>query len=679
MWQPESGPVRPHPRARAAQLCAVLAAVVLGSGACTEDTLYPDDEVFGPGLTLAPHVVSVTATAPQTMEVTDIGQVEVKARTREGASPIAEIGATVLVKDTLGAVITAFPLERHAASPAIMPLPVPEALKDQEKLPLRVTFEVHAFALTASGVCVAAVESRNQQLPCGEFQGVRVAMDSTGTKITTGQQVRVALVPGRTVLIPGGATRIGDLVVDPRTRRAFLSNRTAHRVEVLEFGEDLGEMSFRDGVRVGAEPWGMALDTSGTQLIVANSGGINISFVDTESLAEDTRRRFQIPRVRLYQIREVVVDSASGQTASTLEYFTYADRPQFVAQDRRGRLLYSAISTEAAPIGTIRVADRQPGWSTWNARFLFAEGLLASTPPTSNRAIEAAGDDDFAIANVDSMTLEFIQSGPFAGATGRVTIFDHRPGTLPSDPAHLIRNAVPLPVADAIQDIWNQGSDVLAYPKHNWNVPETVQMADTTFVAVSEDHRFVAFAEGASAATGRVVIWGAAETGDGTLSRVDDVADILNNTSDQLTGIALNRDGTLGMARGKDATYFFGRDLRLQGLARSDAPGGIGAALRPNSSGSNPTLAFVGTGRNSVQIVETTHYRVVGEVPIRDAITGPLRVIAHGPGATPCPDSLSELAGATDSCVVARVFGVTSTSGVVAVDIFRKHLNGQLP
>jgi hypothetical protein len=166
------------------------------------------------------------------------------------------------------------------------------------------------------------------------------------------------------------------------------------------------------------------------------------------------------------------------------------------------------------------------------------------------------------------------------------------------------------------------------------------------------------------------VLWGAADVGDGSLSRVDDISDIVNNTSDRITGIDLNQDGSLGVARGAAATYFFGNDLRLQGLSRSGQPGGAGAALRRGVTGGG-NLAFVGTGRNSILVVETTHYTVIGEVPIRDNIVGPLRAAPPVAGQTPCPADFTQ---ATRDCVVARVYGVTSGGGVVIVDVFGQNI-----
>ena len=45
-----------------------------------------------------------------------------------------------------------------------------------------------------------------------------------------------------------------------------------------------------------------------------------------------------------------------------LVFYDFSDRPQFIAQDAAGRLLYSTRPTSAANTGTVRVVTNQPGW-----------------------------------------------------------------------------------------------------------------------------------------------------------------------------------------------------------------------------------------------------------------------------------------------------------------------------
>lgn len=465
---------------------------------------------------------------------------------------------------------------------------------------------------------------------------------------------------GELVTIPGIGT-IADLLVDPASQRVFLSNLGQHRLEVLA----LDALQFQADVRVGSQPWGLALNLTGDTIIVANSGGTNVSFVPTATLTEDVARRFDLPRVTLYDY-SISEGEDGGGGVITLGFHNYVDRPLQVVQDYRGRLVYSALSSEAMPIGTIRVVERKPGWEAWDTRLLFPCCLLTTNQAPTNRATQPADSAAFAIANVDSISLEVIHQPPFAGATGNVIIWDHLPGSLPGSPGRSIQTP-PLPMDSAIKHIYNQGSDIIAYPGAAWNVPAASAMADTTYVAVSGDRRWVAFGELPASAPGRVILWSAA---DSALSRVEDIQDMLNNSADRISGIALNQNGSLGVARGGENTYFFGSDLRLQGSTRASAAGGRGAGLLQGGT-TNRTFAFEPTGQATLRVLETTHYTVAAEIGLREAITGPFRVGPARPGTDACPANFRD---GPPTCVVATVYGVTSQRRLHVVDVLHSDI-----
>lgn len=470
--------------------------------------------------------------------------------------------------------------------------------------------------------------------------------------------------PGRGDLVDiPGIGIIADLLVDPITQRVFMSNLGQHRIEVL----DLAALEFQNAVSVGSQPWGLALNRTGDTLIVANSGGTNVSFVPTSTLQENLAQRFDLPRVTLYDYQE---SEEEGTVTITLEFHNYVDRPQYIAQDFRGRLLYSAISTAAMPVGTIRVAEWKPGWEAWDARLLFPCCALTTNQAPTNRAVRPmpldSADLSFAIANVDSISIEMEHVPPFAGATGNVIIWDHIPGSLPGSPGRNIQTE-PLPIVAAIHDIYDQGSDIIVYPGARWNVPQASAMADTTFVAISGDRQWVAFGELPAAEPGRVIMWSAA---DSALSRVEDIQDMLNNSSDRIFGVELNQNGSLGVARGEQNTYFFGSDLRLQGLTPGSAAGGRGAGFRQGAS-TNRTLAFEPTAQGSLRVLETTHYTVVAEFNLREAITGPFRVGPPRPGTDACPADFRQ---GSPECVVATVYGVTSQRRLHVADVLHSDI-----
>lgn len=81
------------------------------------------------------------------------------------------------------------------------------------------------------------------------------------------------------------------------------------------------------------------------------------------------------------------------------------------------------------------------------------------------------------------------------------------------------------------------------------------------------------------------------------------------------------------------------------------------------------TLAFVGTGRRTVRIIDTVHFRQVGEIEIRDNIVGPLKSalpFAEDNAGLACPGS--------PACVVVKLYGITDSGGVVVVDVREKDI-----
>jgi hypothetical protein len=448
--------------------------------------------------------------------------------------------------------------------------------------------------------------------------------------------VTVTSVDGRTIPVGAGAPQIGDLRVHTQSQRLFASNVTNHTIEVLGLTNPVSGFS-PNPVNVGSRPWGLSFNTTEDHLIVANSGGTNMSFVSLSNLQE---QRVAVPRINLYQ-----------WTGDRLEYFNYVDRPLHLAQDATGRILYSAASSEVSPIGTIRAFEQHPQTRLWEARFLFPEGLLVNTPPVENRAVVPGGGA--AIAHVDSMEVVMVEYAPGLRAlTGEVIIFDHPPGqpnnSRASPPLRFVTAAERAAAVAYMRSTMQ--SDIVLYEGYSWNLPGSAEMADPTFVEASGNRQFVLFGEGAPGRISRVVLWSVVNP---SLTRVEDIRDMLNNSSDRINAIALNHTGTLGAARGEQGVYFFDNHLRLQGTAGNGAlAGGAGIAFAPGQL----QYVIAGTGRRTLQLIEPHNYRVVAEVPIRSNVTGALR-------AAPCA------AGADPGCL-ATVYAVTA-DGIVIVNIPR--------
>ena len=368
-------------------------------------------------------------------------------------------------------------------------------------------------------------------------------------------------------------------------------------------------------------------------------------------------------------------ESRSGRNKLTVPPPGFSDRPQFMAVDSTGRVLFSTKTTELGDFGTIRqafVPDDQgrPTEVRPEVKLFFEHGALASSA------------DFVAIGNVDNVVI-------VPGADGdEVIIFDHVPG-FPNDTI----SGRPALIEDALVDLAAVGSDVVS--GRGRFVVANLGFSDTTFVTTSGDGGWALFGEGVEE-VGRLVMY---EAGRDRISKVIEVHDLMTNASETVRGIGLNYDGTLGVARGFQA-YFFTTDLRLQGVAAlhplhanaQSLTNFLNGEYRPDTH-----LAFVGTGERTIDIIDTFNFGRNGRLFIRDIIQGPLRAVLpfaednaglecqaipvadqtgtfignaiqifeNGNFATPYPpDGLTE-----DACIVVKLFGVTDTGGVVVVDV----------
>src|SRR5690606_38019522 len=137
--------------------------------------------------------------------------------------------------------------------------------------------------------------------------------------------------------------------------------------------------------------------------------------------------RVQTPNSVLFEIH--VTRGNDGLQRPNVTFFDFSDRPQFLAQDAQGRLLYSTRPTSAAQRGTIRIADRQPGWAATEVKLLLSDRVFESDTTR------------FAVAHVDSM-----RAFHFPNGDDRIIIYDHAPGF----PTQIVSSGL-LPVRDALQ------------------------------------------------------------------------------------------------------------------------------------------------------------------------------------------------------------------------------------
>ena len=565
---------------------------------------------------------------------------------------------------------------------------------DELSLPDSLAFEFTGWAVDGDGNCAAAVEEGTpMSLPCSTLTGGEIVADGR-----QGFNVNRTIASGRTVELPRGGL-IMDAVVDTLRRNLLLTNMEQNRVEVFRLDTE----EFGDAIGVGSEPWGMSLDRSGDRLLVANSGGANLSVVDLETEAELENERFFTPDVVIFDLQQEEGDAGVQFRVFPFprpESPSFSDRPQYIAVDSIGNYIFSTRTTQVGDIGTARKA-------------YFPEGADRSeTKLFVEHGDNSESEDFWAFAHIDSIGVGFDEVSPGVFYAG-LTLFDHMPGF----PDQVIQATANILETDPVENAWgrlrDQGSDIFVESAVRWNIP-SFGFADTTYVTASGDRGWVLIGEGGTSPTGRVMMYRAAQGDTTDLSTTLRVWDEVINAADVVNGIGLNYDGTLGVARGEGA-YFFDTELQLNG--RVDLPhaaGGTGAALHPlhanqrtleNFDGvyrPDTHLAFVGTGDGTVDIIDTYKFTRVGQVTIRDVVTGPLRAVLPFPEdneglscpTIPVSDQVGNPIGnaiqlytgeeftqpidpdgiTDDSCIVVNLFAITSAGGVVVVPVRKSEI-----
>ena len=533
------------------------------------------------------------------------------------------------------------------------------------RLPRAITFQVHAFAVDTVGNSGCNVTNTLAALPCDSIMPPVAPRKFFITRGTVPASQLVTVVPGFSTALPTPGAVIADLIVDtdPSRPRMYLSNFRDNRIEVLclDVCGALRDSSFAAPISVGSEPWGLFLNNAAVglgagspRLIVGNSGGTNLSFVDITGPMDAANPLDEVPSERILTPNALLFDVTSTISLGFLRYdsnvLDFSDRPQFVAQDASGLILYSTKPTGAAPDGSIRYLE-----PTGQTERPFESKVVFNRAGLNNTA------NGVALANIDSVII--LRN---TASDDRVNLCDHLQGR----PRTGVICSGFLTVEAAVAALAGMGSDVVALPG-TWN-REAVGLSDTTFIATSRNRQVVAFGEGATGPFASVWLW------DAPSRRVSDFAstlDLIGNASERVLGIALNSDGSIGGARGSNAAYFFSNDvneegdLRLQGVFSNGVAGGNGGiALDPShvydlANGSNSrTLAFVATVNRSIKIVDTFHFRQRGEIQIRDNIVGPLRAAAP---------LASENVGLTGTCdeIWVKLYGVTGAGRVAIINV----------
>ena len=450
-----------------------------------------------------------------------------------------------------------------------------------------------------------------------------------------GRQDPTVYAFGLTTALPAGSLG-ADIAVDNGggRSRVYVSNMTKNELEAFDYS--VGAISKLPPVSVGAQPWGMVIDNSGSFLLVANSGGTNISRVDLGSRSETGR--IKTANAYIYNVAWSKDLSSGGYKYSVSAPIDYSDRPQFIAQSASGALYYSTRPTTQATPGTLRRIDN----------FL--------DPRAEPRQIWQYGTvarGSWVILNADA--VDVIQGG--TGVADQIVICDHPVGSDPSTSQCFQNATIPGAIA-SLRGIGANAAEVKDLSVASLALP------DTNFVAVGGDRKRVAFGEANSGGSAGRVMMVYDPSGTPAFSEQYSppmqVLDLTNNASDHVFGLAINGNSTNIAVHGVE-TFFADTSLRLQGKF-STFNSGAGIAFHPgnvdeNTADPKARVAFVASGDYSIQIVDTYSYRLRGRIPIRSNLYGPLRAVAPTAG---------ELA--IDATLVVKLFGLTP-EGLVMIEV----------
>jgi hypothetical protein len=431
----------------------------------------------------------------------------------------------------------------------------------------------------------------------------------------------VTVVAGVTRPLPAGGS-IADAIYSANRNELYLTNPTLSRVEIFQ----VANSSFVAGgiPTSGPQPWGVALwprDTLGNygdSIVVANSGGTELSIIDVRPGIRRLAWRQDLPN---YLIETYKVLQQTGGARQEITVYDVSDRPQYVAAVCR-----PAGGTACSPDSIFAIYSTTP--------------TVSSTSPFNGKA---------------TLRMEKL-----INTSNAAQLFGHLFWEIGSTPVGSGTDTLRIELRRGLP--YNVDKVVLsACPGINVTLA-TFGLGDSTFARNSGNFTHAFLGEGGIAAGfARVFAYttkaqlshdvaNSCLTGGGTsdagFADVDlgmspgvDVSDFISNTGVRVSSIATNFNGGTNVVRA-DSIYFLDEGLRLKGasLAPIGAPGmdmnynhafAAGNPGTPTFGGSgnpNDRLLFAARPDGNIDVFDTFFYGVVGSIPVRDPIIGPLRV-----------------------------------------------------
>jgi len=455
------------------------------------------------------------------------------------------------------------------------------------------------------------------------------ATDSSGARTGIAVAETLTVVAGKTYTLPAGS-QISDAIFNKNRNELYLSNTALSRLEVF----DLATASFVASIPVGSRPVGLAMwpkDTLGNYadtVIVANSGGTNLSLVDVTP----NRREYKRYRLPNYVIQKVKsqLDPATSLLRLTITEYDYADRPQYVAAVCRAAGSPSGCGDVIAVYSTTPTPG-QTGYP--NRGYLAWENLTRTT--------------------VDSV------KGHFFWEPGTAAL------TLTTDTLQVIEVRDSVPGVAVRQTLLGAGVGITADF-------DRLEFQDSTFVRSAGNYLRALVGEGGTntslarvlafdPSAGTAVIKGnpldsicikglldCTGVTDRGISDAVFVRDFIANRASAVSSIAINENG-LTMAVRADSVYVFDRTLRQTGIIGAGS-GATGMDFHPSNTFDagtrgaggagyqNSRLLFAARPDSSIDVFDSYFYGEVTDttalgatvpVPIRNALVGPVRVATY--------------------------------------------------
>ena len=479
--------------------------------------------------------------------------------------------------------------------------------------PGQLTFDHHTFSMRLPYVTFPT--TAYIQVFARNTNGVKAYAKLAGG---TDRVDTVVVVAGVTRPLPTGG-QVADALYHTGKDRLYLTNITRNQVEVFS----LVDSSFKTPIFVGSRPWGLtvwphdragATTSMGDTLLIANSGGTDISYVDLNVGANGAEvHRYALPNIIVYSVT-TVTSGTSGLPFQQLSRYDFSDRPQFPAATC---IVAGGVCTDVLLAYTTTPTPGQ------TAPFQSLNGTIRWENLT--RGESAAG-------RIDPHTSHFFFEQAMGQTEGRadtlkIVRFD----------ANGIDSAVVVPYNQPVAG---------GFYSVTVRLPE-LGFRDTTFARNSGSFQRAIFGEGGSVFGSRAVAFdadrGFAPTFtnpagvvtaipipvvDMGISPATAVSDFIANTFAEVKGVAINFDGSLSAIRA-DSTYILNPLLRLQGVLNTTVSN-AGLDFHPLNTGPNSfplntRLMFAASSEPLIEIFDTRCYQRVASIPIRDPIIGPIK------------------------------------------------------